>query len=550
MNLQPEATQTPRPLFPKWVSGSEMSWIDRLTIDEFGISGAELMESAGREVVDIIRDRSEGLEGLAAAVVCGKGNNGGDGFVVARLLHQAGVPVRVFSLVPAATVCGDAAHHLQLLEGAGVTVNHGVTDSLAPALAGVDLIVDAVHGTGFKGAAKPETAAVIEAMNGAGPPIIAVDMPSGVEADTGAVHGVCVEAAMTVTFGLPKIGQLLYPGRSHCGDLQLVDIGFPPEAVAASSVRRFLIDPDGVNQLLPRRAADAHKTRCGSVAVVAGSAGMTGAAALAADAALSSGAGRVTLGVPASLHDILEIKLTEVMTRSLPEVRRHRCLSLRALGDIRQMAERADCLAIGPGIGTHRETAELVRRSITEIALPTVVDADGLNALAPAADIAGILESRNHPLVFTPHLGEFARLAGLDKSTELLGEQPAGDGASGAPRVASHALRFAERFGVTLVLKGAPTLIALADGRLYANPTGNAGMATAGSGDVLTGTIAGLIAQGMHPEQAAIAGVYLHGLAGDLAKESIGEWGMKAGDIGRLLPRAIVEITGHEHATT
>jgi NAD(P)H-hydrate epimerase len=545
-----ESTMNEQLLFPKWVSGQEMSWIDQLTIQDFGISGAELMENAGRKVVDIIRDRSEGLEGLTAAIVCGKGNNGGDGFVVARLLHQAGVPVQVFSTAATDAFSGDAAHHLRLLSKAGVAVQLTATDAFHQALKSVDLIIDAIHGTGLTGAARADTAAAIKVINGAGPPIVAVDMPSGVEADTGAVHGACVEAAMTVTFGLPKIGQLMFPGRSHCGDLHLVDIGFPSEAIAASPVNRFLIDPDGVNRLLPRRTPEAHKGSCGSVAVVAGSAGMTGAAALTADAALSAGAGRVTLGVPASLHDILEIKLTEVMTRALPEVRRHRCLSLRALGDIHQMTERADCLAIGPGLGTHRETAQLVRRCLSEPGPPVVVDADGLNALAAAADIADIVAKRKGPVVFTPHLGEFARLAGLDSKT-VLSEHPDAESDNHAPLpLISHALDLAGRLGVTLVLKGAPTLVALADGRLYANPTGNAGMATAGAGDVLTGTIAGLIAQGLHSEQAAVVGVYLHGLAGDLAKERIGEWGMKAGDIGQLLPKAILETAGKARVAT
>ena len=341
----------------------------------------------------------------------------------------------------------------------------------------------------------------------------------------------------------------MFPGRSLCGDLHLVDIGFPPEAIAASPVCRFLIDPAGVKCLLPRRAPEVHKNSCGSVAVVAGSAGMTGAAVLTADAAMSSGAGRATLGAPGSLHDILETKLTEVMTHSLPEVRRHRCLSLRALGDIRQMAERADCLAVGPGLGTHHETAELVRRCVREPGPPVVVDADGLNALAASTDIADIVANREAPAVFTPHQGEFARLVGLGVDTRR-SEHPAGAADDNPTPLISHALGFARQFGVTLVLKGAPSLVALADGRLYANPSGNAGMATAGSGDVLPGTIAGLIAQGLDSEQAAVAGVFLHGVAGDLAKERIGEWGMKAGDIGRLLPQAILETAGMGHAAT
>ena len=238
------------------------------------------------------------------------------------------------------------------------------------------------------------------------------------------------------------------------------------------------------------------------------------------------------------------------MTRALPEVRRHRCLCrCRALGDIRQMTQRADCLAIGPGLGTHRETAELVRRCLSEPGPPVVVDADGLNALAATADIADMVAKREEQVVFTPHLGEFARLVGLDVK-RLLSEHPDGESDSNPRPLISHALGLARQLGVTLVLKGAPTLVALADGCLYANPSGKAGMATAGAGDVLTGAIAGLIAQGLHPEQAAVVGVYLHGVAGDLAKERIGEWGMKAGDIGQLLPKAILETAGKGHVTT
>ena len=548
MNDESGTFADPEPEFPKLVSGREMSWIDRLTIDAHGIAGAELMESAGREVVGIIRDRWDGLEGLTVAVICGKGNNGGDGFVVARLLHEAGVPVRVFLAAPAEAVGGDAAHHLRLLRGAGVTAETFATATAAPALAAVDLIVDAVQGTGLTGAARGDTAAAIEAINAAGPPVVAVDLPSGIEADTGAAHGVCVDAAITVTFGLPKLGQLLFPGRASCGDLHLVDIGFPQEAIAASPARLFLIDAEGVGRMLPRRAPDVHKNSVGSVAVVAGSVGMTGAAALTADAALLSGAGRVTLGAPRSLNDILETKLTEVMTMGLPEVRQRRCLSLRALGDIHEMVREADCLAIGPGLGMHRETAELVRRCLAGTALPAVVDADGLNALAATADIAHVIGERDGALVFTPHIGEFARLTGLD--VQRLRERPPAAAADDSPPLARHARQFAEHFGVTLVLKGAPTLVAAADGRVFVNPTGNAGMATAGAGDVLTGIIAGLIAQGVRPHRAAVAGVFLHGRAGDLAKDRLGEWGMKAGDIGRSVPEAIVETARDGRAAT
>ena len=282
---------------------------------------------------------------------------------------------------------------------------------------------------------------------------------------------------------------------------------------------------EGLGPLIPRRRGDAHKGSCGAVAVVAGSVGMTGAAALAADAALRSGAGRVSLGVPASLNDIFEVKLSEVMTVPLPEVRKRRCLSLRALGEVRVLLQRADVLALGPGLGRYRETVELVRRLVLETELPLVLDADGLNAFAGVADL---LRERSAPSVLTPHVGEFARLSGLDK--EQITAAPI-----------EVARDFAAATSTTVVLKGAPTVVALQDGRVAVNAAGNPGMATAGSGDVLTGVIAGLIAQDVDCEVAACLGVYLHGRAGDRARDRLGEWGMRAGDIAAEMPAALVD---------
>ena len=298
---------------------------------------------------------------------------------------------------------------------------------------------------------------------------------------------------LTVTFGLVKVGQLFYPGRSHCGALHLANIGFPEPILRDAAAQTLLLSAEGLGPLVPRRRGDEHKGSCGTVAVVAGSVGMTGAAALTADAALRSGAGRVHLGVPASLNDILEVKLSEVMTRPLPEMRKRRCLSLRALGEVRAMLTRADVLALGPGLGRYRETEELVRRLVLQTELPLVLDADGLSAFA---DQAEVLKDRSTPLVLTPHVGEFSRLSGLDKRQII-----------DAPMAVAR--DFAGEFGATLVLKGAPTVVALRDGRVAVNSTGNSGMATAGSGDVLTGIIAGLMAQGLGAEAAACLGVYI-----------------------------------------
>lgn len=512
---------------PKLITGREMAEIDRRTIAEAGTSSAELIERAGAEVVAAIAARWDGLAGLRAVVLCGKGNNGGDGFAAARLLGAGGGSACVFLAADRAAVQGAAAEHLRRCEQAGCAVEVLGAD-LAPldaALREADLVIDALLGTGLRGAPRPAMARVIERMADCARPVVAVDMPSGVEADTGRVHGAVVQAVLTVTFGLVKVGHLFYPGRSHCGALHLVNIGFPEPILRAATAAALLLSAEGMGSLVTRRRGDEHKGSCGTVVAIAGSVGMTGAAALTADAALRSGAGRVHLGVPASLNDIVEVKLSEVMTRPLPEVRKRRCLSLRALGEVRAMLTRADVLALGPGLGRYRETAELVRRLVLQTEQPLVLDADGLSAFAGRADA---LKARSAPLVLTPHAGEFARLSGLDK--RQLADAPM-----------AVARDFASEFGATLVLKGAPTVVALADGRVAVNSTGNAGMATAGSGDVLTGIIAGLMAQGLGAGEAACLGVYVHGRAGDRAAERLGEWGMRAGDIADETALALVD---------
>ena len=351
-------------------------------------------------------------------------------------------------------------------------------------------------------------------------------MPSGVDSDSGCIPGVCVKAGMTVTFGCPKIGQLFYPAKAACGSLRLVDIGFPEVVTAASAAVAYMLNGEQISALLPQRQGNAHKGSCGTVLVVAGSEGMTGAAALSAESALRVGAGRVILGVPAGLNDILEIKLDEVMTRPLPQVKKKRCLALRAFGAIVELASAVDCLALGPGLGTHPETTECVRRLVLKIDKPLVLDADGLNSLVGHANI---LKKRTAPTVLTPHIGEFVRLSGLPKEVVLA--DPIGQ-----------AKEFSRAYGVTVILKGAPTVLVTVDGLPVLNPTGNAGMATAGTGDVLTGMVAGFWVQGKSDFVAACLAIYLHGRAGDLARDKLGEWGMLAGDILATVPEAVLDV--------
>ncbi len=512
----------------KIVNSQQMYAVDRMTIDQCGVPGSELMERAGRAVVEAIAARWDGLVGLSAVVACGKGNNGGDGFVVGRLLHAGGARVRAFLFAERERVRGDAAEHLRRLEDAGVTMEvlPDGGEAFAAALATCDVAVDALLGMGLRSAPQGGIARAIEALNRSGRPVVAVDIPSGVDADAGATPGSGVKAVLTVGLGLPKVGHLFYPGRACCGVLHLADIGFAERAVQAVSPVAHLLDADAMRAVLPRRSGDAHKGSCGSVAVVAGSVGMTGAAALTAAAALRAGSGRVSLGIPSSLNDVLEGMLTEVMTRPLPEVRRRRCLALRALGQIEALYSRADVLALGPGLGSHAETAELVRRIVRRCPLPLVLDADGINALSGCADG---LRARSGDAILTPHIGEFARLTGMPR--EAVRADPIG---------VSRA--FAQEYRTVIVLKGAPSLVALPDGQVLVNPTGNAGMATAGSGDVLTGLVAGFWAQGLSAPDAACLAVYVHGAAGDRARDRLGEWSMLAGDIAAQVPQSLVEL--------
>lgn len=502
------------------VTGAQMARIDR------GVSGIRLMASAGRGGARVLSDLVGGFPGKRIVVLCGKGNNGGDGFVIADLAESAGASVSAFLLATEEQVKGDARHHLLRARKNGLEfveiLEYKDLERIRSALSDASAAVDALLGTGIRGGPRGLVAGAIETLRSVACPILAVDVPSGLDADTGRVDGPCAAATRTVTFGLPKIGQFRFPGRSLCGTLYCADIGLPPAAVAAEKVNVQLIAAHGGAALLPRRPPDAHKGDCGRVVILAGSTGFTGAAALSAQGALSSGAGLVRVGVPESLNDILEVKVTEAMTHPLPEVRKHRCLALRARGDIQRLVEAADCVALGPGLGTHRETVELVRRIVHDIQAPLVLDADGINALAGAPEN---LKMRTAPTVVTPHPGEFARLTGL--GNEAVRWDPIGSAQS-----------LAGEADVIVVLKGAPTVVAVPGGRTYVNPSGNAGMASGGSGDVLTGILAALIGQGLNPETAACLGVYLHGLAGDLCAERTAQAGLIAGDIAAALPGA------------
>lgn len=505
------------------VTGAQMAAIDRRAMAA-GIPGLDLMEAAGQGVTRVLEDLVGGFTGRRIVVLCGKGNNGGDGFVVARHAAEKGAQVRVFLAASADDIQGDARVNLGRIAHLPV-VFAGDLSQVREALTLADGAVDALLGTGIRGGARGRIADLIALLQQAACPIAAIDVPSGLDADTGQTDGVCAVATCTVTFARPRIGQFFYPGRALCGRLHVIDIGIPDDAIEAEGIQTFLMDAARARSFMPRRTPDAHKGDCGRVCIIAGSVGLTGAAALSAGAALRSGAGLVTLGVPESLNDILEVKVTEAMTCPLPEVRKARCLSLRAHGAIARLLERADAAALGPGLGTHRETVEMVRRVVRNLRVPAVIDADALNALSGDLDA---IRACKAPLILTPHPGEFCRLTGLDIQT--------------IRRDPIQAVRtFAADTGATVVLKGAPTTIA--GDAVFVNPTGNAGMATGGTGDVLTGILAALLGQGVPAFEAACLGVYVHGLAGDLAVEQTGQTGLVAGDLISTLPEAFRRIS-------
>lgn len=508
----------------KIVTAREMRNIDKDAAEKFNLPGVVLMENAGRAVADRALNLLGNPGGKKVFLVCGGGNNGGDGFVAARWLHNRGVRVKVFLAAERGNLRGHAALHFDILERMGLEflelTNARDLEKARITIGFADLVVDALLGTGFQGAMSELYRECIEMMNTAGCPVLAADMPSGVVADTGEVPSQAVKAVATVTFGLPKPGLYLYPGAKFTGDLLVADIGLPLELLTSDQLRQTLVTPQMAGALLPERPADAHKGNCGHVLAVAGSRGMSGAAFLASQGALRTGAGLVTVAVPESIIGILETKTTEAMTLELPETLAGG-LGAEAVRMIRDFSTRASVLLVGPGLGRQEETMESVREMIETVERPFVLDADALHALGGHLEVMAACQALP---VLTPHPGEMARLTGL------------GVGEIQADRMGI-ARRFAIEWGAVIVLKGAHTVVAFPDGAVFLNPTGNCGMAAGGMGDVLAGVIAALIAQGLSSQDAAVLGVYLHGLAGDLAAAGR-SLGLTAMELAEKLPEA------------
>ena len=514
----------------KIVTGEQMAEIDRTAIDRLGVPGEQLMENAGQSVARFILRWDLARRAAPVVILCGKGNNGGDGFVAARELHRRGVPCRLFLFGSPEHLKGDAAVNWQRLpdpvrsSAERIKVDEADTvppDSYLNALEEAGLIVDALFGTGFRGAFRDSWLALLQPLQTYREKILAVDMASGVDSNTATACEAAVRARWTVTMGLPKLGQLLAPGLDHTGHLEVADIGFPKHLLESRDARDvLLLQPKDIEPLLPRRAISAHKGTAGRLYIVAGSPGLTGAAALCGEASLVTGAGLVTLGVPKSLNPILETKLTEVMTEPLPETAGGG-LSEEGVETILKRAESVSALAIGPGLGRDPSTAALVRRVLSQTVCPVVLDADGIFAAAQTPDVL-----QDKPLVMTPHPGELAHFLGVPLAQVL-------------ERRWEIARETACRLGVTVVLKGARSVIASPQGEVRINPTGNPAMASAGMGDVLTGIGAALLAQGVPPFEAAQAAVFIHGLAADLCVADSGYAVVTAQEVSDAVREAI-----------
>jgi NAD(P)H-hydrate epimerase len=513
------------------LTAEEMRLADRRTIDEVGLPGPVLMENAGAAVARVVEERFPGARRVV--VLCGRGNNGGDGFVVARRL---GARAETFLLGERDGVSGDARTHLLACERSGGRVT--VVESPAAWAAArarveeADLVVDAVLGTGGRsepaGLAAEAIAAIVRRFD-AGAPVVAVDLPSGLPSDGGAVVWPAARATVTVTFAAPKRGHVLPPACHHVGDLVVADIGISADSLAAASPSLFLLEDADAALAFPLRRREAHKGDFGHVLVVAGSVGKTGAAVLAAGGALRAGAGLVTVATPEPCLAVVAAARPEVMAEPLPATASGG-LHEAALARLVDLAGERDAVVLGPGIGQDPGTRELVRAFVRACPVPLVVDADGLNALAAAAGEGGALDAlrRNGSVVLTPHPGEMARLVGRP-TIEVQRDRPAA------------AAALARETGAIVVLKGERTLVAEPSGRAAVAGTGNPGMATGGTGDVLAGVVGSLLAR--HGALlSATAGAFVHGRAGDIAARQKGEEGLTAGDVVDALPAAIESV--------
>ena len=492
------------------------------------------MESAGRGAFDMLVDLFPEIALQKVCILAGRGNNGGDGFVIARYLIEKKVKTGIFILCAKEKIKGDAKTNLILLEKLCKKTKLGYIKEIPDKNAFLEyknkilhynIFVDAILGTGLNSNVRGFFRDVIETCNSFSRPIFSIDIPSGLNADTGKPWGVCIKAHATATFGFAKTGHILYPGNEFTGKLKIINIGIPEFIVKENPPLVHLLNKKMIKSLFVPRYSQSHKGDFGHLFVIAGSIGKTGAAALTCNAAMACGAGLVTLGIPKSLNSTLEPQVTETMTLPLPEEKKG-YLSDIAINKIQEFIIKKNVLALGPGLGTEKSTKKLVEQLVKNIEIPMVIDADALNLIA---DKPEILKKRKAPVILTPHSGEMARLT--NKSINEIQEN----------RIKS-AKEFAKEFNIIVVLKGSQTIIALPDNKIFICNKGNSGMASGGMGDVLTGIIASFIGQGFSGSNAAIAGVYIHGICGDILAKTIGPFGFVASDMINIIPKAINNI--------
>ncbi len=514
------------------VSAEQMREADRQTIEEVGVPGMVLMENAAQGAAKVILDAVEDVALLDLAAFCGRGNNGGDGLAIARILANQGARATAYLFANKEDLSGDAATNLAIALACGAEVIEVPDDEafvkFETAMAGHELYVDALLGTGLNSPVKGRYGAAIELLNSLGRPVLAVDIPSGLSADTGQPLGHAVMADWTATFGLVKQGLMLDAGE-YVGELNLVDISIPPQVVESLGTMTFMLGDELASDMLNQRPADAHKGSFGHLLIVGGSLGKSGAPCLAAMGGQRAGAGLVTVALPQGLNQVAEIKLTAAMSQPLPETSEG-SLSSAALPVLLDMAEERSALVLGPGLGQQDESAELAREMAAKVKQPLLIDADGLNALAGHFEN---IRFASQDVVLTPHPGEAARLLGCTPAEVQ------------EDRLAA-ARRLSDASGAVVVLKGARTVIALPTGQVWINPTGNTLLASGGSGDVLAGLIGGLMAQGCDALGASCAGVFVHGLAADLASEEFGQRGLAAEELAEYLPEAFMALESED----
>ncbi len=508
-----------------------MKEIDRTAIEDYKIPGLKLMETAGTHVYDEIIKVLDEDAGLIC-VICGSGNNGGDGYVIARKLANRFIPVKVYSTVPLEKLSGDAGINYEKLLELGirpvVLSSSNKLDDFKNDMENSDIIVDAIFGTGITREVNDYMKAVFDIINGSGKKVISVDIPSGIGADDGVVYGAAVRASKTISFQLPKIGCILFPGAEYTGDLLIKDIKIPKDVIEKNNSQMYVIDENRVKKIIKPKKRDSHKGDNGKLLLIAGSKGMAGASVLAGKAALKSGIGLLKMAVPQSINDIVQISVPEAVCLPLGDTDTYK-LNKTYIKEILDAAKECTAVAVGPGIGRSQDFSKALEIMIKELKGPLIIDADAINAIGSRAD--RFFSEIGGDRIITPHPGEMSRLTGL--SIQDINQN----------RV-NIAREYSEKWGIIVVLKGARTVVASPDGDVYINITGNPGMATGGSGDVLTGILSSLAAQNIEAKAAAIASVFVHGKAGDFVAAQTGEHGLTTSDLINGVGISIKSIIG------